>query len=181
MESNITIIGPRAIGKSTVCKGLAFEHPLLTYIEFDAFLDKYLSNYGGLINALSTGVAQGILNQKMPDEIEKILSEERILLDLGGGAISSMHDDTNRRNLTTILERSKVIPLIYSFDINRSSKVLHQRELQRPYRAKSFLKVLEDYKRFLTVIQKNNLSPLICYGKTVEKIISEISKKFKRL
>jgi shikimate kinase len=176
MKNNITIIGPRAIGKSTVSKIIAREYHL-NYVEFDTYLDKHLIKYGGLVNALTTGKAQEALNKEMPDYIRRILEEQKILLDIGGGAISSMHKTTNKKNLEIILNGSLVIPLIYSDNILKSAKILQQREVERKYPTKDFERIKEDYERFLSVIQENSLVPIYCEDKSIGEVCEEVDKK----
>ena len=67
--NNTTIVGPKTIGKSTICKQIS-KNTSMKYLSFDAFLDQKLKRYGGLIKVLLSGQFEEFLK----DDISKYLN-----------------------------------------------------------------------------------------------------------
>ena len=176
---NLTIIGPRSIGKSAVCKKIEVQRKL-KYFELDKILDKSLKKHGGLISALKLKKVNEALNNEAPRKILKILNKKNVLLELGGSAISSDNKKTNKKNLKTILENSVVIPLIYSKNIRESTNLLylHGKEPYRENIGENKNKVKSKYIKFLDSINTNNLEPIYCKNKTIEEISKEVLRRF---
>lgn len=178
MISNITIIGPRCIGKSTLCRNFSSSFSY-DYVELDQVIDKYLAKQGGLKKAITDGNLYPVLNIFAPRYISDILNHERIILELSAAAISSKFTATNQKNLRNITSKSYVAPLLYSHNFKESVNVLVNREMQNRFAFKenSRESISYNYKRFLEAIEKNELKPFYCINKTVDKLCLEIFSK----
>ncbi len=173
MKINITLIGPRAIGKTSIAKKLSKKY-YLDYIEFDTILNKHLIKDGGMVKALRNKLATDVLNNKAPKDILQILKKNNILLELGSGAISSDYIKTNKKNLNTILKNSLLIPLLYSDDVYESAKALYERDKNRLNLDEDFPKVIKRYRNFISVIKTYSFKPIYCKNKTINEICNEI-------
>jgi shikimate kinase len=132
----ITLVGPRAVGKSTVGRILANE---MGYQFFD--VDKYMHNKlekeGGIgmyVDKYGWKKYMNLLRWTLRHEImpEIIESNKKVVLDCGGGMIGSEFGAS--KSMAKLLRKhSKIIMLIPHEDDQKGLKILYERELERPY------------------------------------------------
>jgi len=132
----ITLVGPRAVGKSTVGRILAKE---IGYQFFD--VDKYMHNklekIGGIgeyTNKYGWKKYMNLLRWTLRHEIipDIIRSNKKIILDCGGGMIGSEFG-ASKSMAKLLRNHSKIIMLIPHEDDQKGLNILYKRELERPY------------------------------------------------
>ena len=160
---NITIIGARAVGKTTLCKYIRGNSNLF-YIEFDNIID-ILLNCKDYLYSLNDIVRYYILlNNDAPLLIKELLNSDNLLLELGQGSISSKFEDTNIKNINTVYNNSQVIHLIPYNSISKSVNYLYRREIKRKKNVLNFnLKInrtIRDYKNYLKKLDELEESPI---------------------
>ncbi len=147
---NITIVGPRSVGKTTLCKSLS-KKLHLKHIEMDKVVNKKLKKYGGLNTAIKSGAIDNFILNDSVNIIQKVFGKKRIIVDLAGGAISSKRfSESSNRIIKTIKSKSKVIGILPYENNKRSINFLFEREKERVHfknesKIKLKNKVKEDY------------------------------------
>ena len=131
---NITITGPRSVGKSTISKIVA-EKLKLKYISSDEIGDKALKKNGGLDKATKSGIIIKFLKKNGYNLINNVYkNKNNYVFDLSGGSISS---NKIKRASAQVRKNAKkksiVIGLLPSNKINDSIDFLFKREVKRKH------------------------------------------------
>ena len=182
---NITLVGPRSVGKSTISKLLARKLKY-RYVEIDALTEVMLKKYGGLDTAIKAGKI-GVVAKKSPKMLSKVLASEKVLLDLAGGAISSRkYKKACKENIKIIKEKSYVIGLLPFKDKEKGVKLLYSRERHRKHfkgmDAKDLYKeVKKDYLKLVPILKR--VSDLVYFveQKKPEVIAKALAKKAEQI
>jgi len=184
---NITIVGPRSVGKSTLSKILASKLKL-RYVESDALMNDELKEHGGLTEVIGKGKTE-IIMRVGPRVVSDVLSQNNLIYDLAGGALSSIKGTRMgvcQKIINTINKRSIVIGLLPSKNDEESVKLLYNRERKRLHfkgmSSKELrLKVEEDYLRLKPVLKKTADIMIYAGKRKPAHIIEEIIKKMNKL
>ena len=157
---NVTIVGPRSIGKSTISrilsKKLGYEHA-----ESDNLMHNEMIKYGGLDKAIKTGKTELIM-KKGPKVADNALRNDKIVFDLAGGAISSRKGTKMgvcQKIIKTISKKSYVVGLLPFENDEKSIKLLFQRERKREHFSGMDLEELnenvrKDYLKLKPILKK---------------------------
>jgi|TARA_B100000315_G_scaffold255751_1_gene299950 shikimate kinase len=177
---NITIVGPRSVGKSTISKMLSAKLKY-KYLESDNLMHIEMKEYGGLDKAIKSGKTESIM-KKGPAIVEKALVKNKIVFDLAGGAISSRTGTEMgvcQKVIKTISKESYVVGLLPYENDDESIKLLCQREKKREHFSEMDsgelnAKVEKDYLKLKPILKK--VSNLVVYveKKNPESIVDEI-------
>lgn len=129
MKLKLTIIGPRAIGKSTISKILAKELNL-NYISSDIEIDKKFKDKGG-IKAVFYAENKDELFEKAYELFEEVFSLKNFIFDLAGGSLNTKNSKEELLDFSIIKNNSIVIGLLPFKDDNKSIELLKTRERKR--------------------------------------------------
>ncbi|USN45475.1 MAG: hypothetical protein H6502_05515 [Candidatus Woesearchaeota archaeon] len=181
MKANVTIIGPRSVGKSTIAKLLSAELDK-TYVEFDELMKEALEPHGGM-KLIMSKEHRKLVSDTSVAVIKKAYEQENAVFDLTGGAISSAFDKNNEIIKEVIKSFSTVIMLFPFKDVEQSVSFLFEREQQRKHFLhldKNFLlqKVREDYLKAFDALYDFSEHVLFVEHKTPEEILAEIKENF---
>jgi shikimate kinase len=178
---NITITGPRSVGKSTISK-LVAKKLKLKYISSDEIGEKALKGQGGLDGTIKSGKINGfIISRGAYSLIKEVYStKNNFVFDLSGGSISTKKfGDASKEVREIAKNNSYVIGLLPSKNLFGSIFMLFQRELKREHfksmnKLLLFRKVVRNYLRFPFIFK--NWADGIVYTKTKspEQISNEI-------
>ncbi|MEW6063523.1 MAG: non-canonical purine NTP pyrophosphatase [Nanoarchaeota archaeon] len=128
----LTIIGPRSVGKSTVAKELA-KKLNAPYFSSDELMNIKTSHLGGLDKTIKSRKMNELIKQAIPC-ITEILSKNKFIYDLAGGAVTSRRFPIIARKIGRLIqENSFVIGLIPSPSIKDSIEFLFSREKMREH------------------------------------------------
>jgi len=177
---NITIVGPRSVGKSTISKMLSAKLKY-RYFESDDLMHEEMKEHGGLDKAIKSGKTELIM-KKGPAIVEKALRNNNIIFDLAGGAISSRTGTEMgvcQKVIKTISKQSYVVGLLPFKNDKESIKLLCQRERKREHfsgmdSGELNEKVKKDYLKLKPILKE--VSNLVVYvkKKNPESIVDEI-------
>ncbi len=185
---NITIVGPRSVGKSTISKKLS-DKLEYKYVESDDLMNKKMKEYGGLDKVIKSGKTEFLMKKGL-EVIKKTLdNKDEIVFDLPGGSISSKKGTKMgicQKVIKVIKKKSFVIGL-FPYDCDKKSiDLLYQRERKRDHFAnmnykKLNKKVKDDYIKLKPILKK--VSDLVIKtGKKEPKIITnEIFQEIQEL
>jgi shikimate kinase len=123
---NITITGPRSVGKTTTAILLA-EKIRMNYISGDELMDKILEPYGGLSKVLRDKRTD-IIDKYAYYRCEQALKNDNTIFDLAGGALKTKDGEKIKTLLT---KKSLVIGLLPSLNDIVSLDILYKRERER--------------------------------------------------
>ncbi len=176
---NITITGPRSVGKTTISKAVAKKLGL-EYYSSDEMGDKNLKEYGGLDKAIKSGAIGKFIEENAYGLIREVYEKDNFVFDLSGGAVSSRKfAEASEKVRKTAKENSIIIGLLPSKRVNESVKFLFKREKKREHfnntnEKELFTKTKEDYKKFPPLFRE--LCDFIVYvkGKNVDEAADEI-------
>lgn len=176
----ITITGPRSVGKTTVSKRVAGKLKL-RYYSSDEIGEKHLKKYGGLDNAIKSGVIGKFIKDSAYGLIRKVYKKDNFVFDLSGGAFSSRKYAKASEKVRRTTKNSIVIGLLPSKNIAKSITFLFEREKNRRHfknidKKALFIKTKKSYKKFPILFKE--LGDFVVYveGKTPNKIANEIKK-----
>lgn len=177
---NITITGPRSVGKSTVSKLLAKELKK-KYISSDEIGEKALKKQGGLDAAIKSGAIKEMIRNKGYSLIKNIYAKEKnFVYDLSIGAFTSKDfpeasaELRNLANKKTILIgllpcRNNLRAILFLF--NRERKREHFRESKKLWLLR---KTARNYKRAKRIFEKEMENIIYTWSKSSEEIVKEI-------
>jgi len=166
MEDIITLVGPRATGKSTVgrelAKKLGYE-----YIELDAVMNHELKSDGGVFG-YATKYGWDKYMTKLHERLVSMfgtLKDKKAILDLGGGAIAAPEFPEAKLNADLVSKHSKILILLPTENDDENIKIFFEREKNRcktnpQYYATKwpeemlFKKVAEDYYNRVPILKK---------------------------
>lgn len=128
---NITITGPRSVGKTTIAKLLA-KKLKLAYYSSDEIGEKAMKKYGGLDKAIKSGVIKKFIKKSAYGLIRNVYKKDNFIFDLSGGAVTSREfAEASKKVRKAAKKNSIVIGLLPSKKLNESVQFLYQREKKR--------------------------------------------------
>jgi len=172
---NITITGPRSVGKSTIAKLLA-KKLKLKYLSSDNLGEKHLKKHGGLDKAIKSGKIKEFIKKKGYTLILKEYNKKDFVFDLSIGAFASQDFKKASRDLRKkAKQKSLIIGLLPSKKTKESVDLLFSREAKRKHFKKSDKKALFDRTKKRYPIQRDALL------KNCDKVIYTGNQKPKRV
>jgi adenylate kinase family enzyme len=130
---NITITGPRSVGKSTISKLLS-KKLKLKYISSDELGEKLSKNFGGLDKAIKSGKIKELIRKKGYTEILKQYKKKNFIFDLSVGSYTSSDFKRASRQLRSVARKNSfVIGLLPSKKSGESIDFLYKREAKRSH------------------------------------------------
>ena len=181
----ITITGPRSVGKSTISKVLA-KKLKLAYISSDEIGEKALKKEGGLDKAIKSGVIHNFIEKGAYNLIREVYQSKNFVFDLAGGAVSSTkHPEASEKVRTVAKSNSVVIGLLPCEDEEESIEFLFEREKNRAhFKDNDKIQLREDVERKYRKLKDilRDIADKILYVKNkevnevVEEIISEVKE-----
>lgn len=182
---NITITGPRSVGKTSISKILA-EKMNLKYFSSDEMGDKYLKKEDGLDKAIKSGKIKKFIKKEGYSLIENVYKKEKnFVFDLSGGAFTSKKfKEVSKKVREIAKKKSIVIGFLPSKNIFSSIWVLFNREIKRKHfenynKFFLFYKTLKHYSRFPKILRENSDFIIYTKNKKPENIVKEIIEKIK--
>ena len=175
----ITITGPRSVGKTTISKLLA-KKLKLKHISSDEIGEKAKKNFGGLDKAIKSGKIDEFIKNGAYSLIRAEYEKNNFIFDLSGGSVTSTKFEKESEQVKKIAkEKSKIIGLLPSKNIEESINFLFEREKERIHfkdmdKEELFKKVKINYKKFPKIF--GTLCDKIIYvkNKSKKEIIDEI-------
>jgi len=165
---NITLIGQRSVGKTTVGKILA-KKLHVKYFDFD----KYVENK---LNGIDSHIKKYGVDSYRKEEAEilvKFLSKlpKQFVISVGGGTFASQLRKISKENVKKLKKKSKIVYLSA-----KSIKILHQREKKRKGN-KPFSETKKLFELRKPVYEKIYDMKVAVKNKTPKKIAEEIIDK----
>ncbi len=180
----ITITGPRSIGKSTIAKILA-KKLKLKYYSSDEIGEKALKTQGGLDKAIKSGALHDFIKEKGYSLIINIYKKKNFVFDLSGGSISSRKYQKESKKIRKIAKKNSiVIGLLPSEYIKKSIDFLFKRERNRKHfrgmkKQELYKMARNDFRKYPLVLRKFCSYIVYTKGKTADEIANEIIKTIK--
>lgn len=180
---NITVTGPRSVGKTTLCKILA-DKIGFEYVESDALLDKNLQDLGGLSKAIEKDNNNHIL--KLGCKLySELLSGDKILFDMPGGAINKKinnQTEFKQKNREIISSKSVVVGLLPFEDDDKSIEFLFSREKSRKHflswdSKELYEKVKKDYLALKDAVIQTSSVLIWTFGRESHELVDEVVEK----
>ncbi|MBU1198809.1 MAG: hypothetical protein KKF46_08605 [Nanoarchaeota archaeon] len=131
MEDIITLVGPRAVGKTTIGKELAYITGY-EFIDLDVLMNEELKSDGGLLS-FAEKYGWDVYMHRLHLFLKKLLRRlngKKIILDLGGGTISSEFP-ISEKNAHLVKSHSKIFLILPYEEDDKNTRILVERELQR--------------------------------------------------
>lgn len=182
---NITITGPRSVGKTTVSK-LVAKKLRLKYVSSDEIGERAFKKYGGLDKAIKTGKIKEIINKGGYNLILKEYKNKNFVFDLSIGSFSSRSMSKAAEEVRKAAKNNSiVVGLLPSKSIIYSSILLFSRERKREHfksnnKIKLFYTTLRKYPYFKKILKENTNFIIYTKSKTPEYIATEIVGKFQK-
>ncbi len=181
---NITITGPRSVGKTTISKIVA-KKLNLKYISSDEIGHKALKKQGGLDKAIKSGIIKKFIEKRGYDLITRIYKKEKnYIFDLSGGSFTYKDFPRASEEVRQFAKKnSVVIGLLPSRCFILSIFTLFSREKKRAHfkdfnKLTLFWKTLKRHPRFLYILRRNANFIIYIRNKTPEQIANEIVTKY---
>ncbi len=180
---NITITGPRSVGKSTISK-LVAKKLKKKYISSDEIGNKAMKSLGGLDGATKSGEIRKIIENKGYTLITDVYKKQKnFVFDLSGGSFTYKRvPEASFEVRKAAKKNSIVIGLLPSKSLVFSAIFLYKREIKREHFKDSnkiyrFWKTLKSLSRFPRIFEE--WADLVVYtkGKSSEEIAEEIYGK----
>lgn len=182
---NLTITGPRSVGKTTICKEIA-KKLKLKYISSDEMGEKAFEKQGGLDKAIKSGAIKKFIEDSAYSLIRGVYAkEDNFVFDLSGGAVSSdRFKEVSELVRTTAKKNSFVIGMLPSKNSKESIAFLFEREKEREHfrgmdKVELFEKVEKSFNRFPGIFSKFCGKIVYTKGKSTKKIVEEIIEEVK--
>jgi shikimate kinase len=182
---NITITGPRSIGKTTISKEVA-KKLNLKYISSDEIGEKALKKQGGLDKAIKSGYIKNFIEKKGYVLIKSVYNKKKnYVFDLSGGSFTYQKTPNACLEVRKLAkEKSIVVGLlpsknkIYSilFLFNRERKRTHFKDMNK---LTLFRKIIKNYLNFPRIFYEWTDIIVYTQNKTPEEISDEIIDKIK--
>ena len=178
----LTITGPRSVGKTIVSKILA-KKLNLKYISSDEIGEEIFKKYGGLDKATKSGKVNKIIKAGGYSIIIDTYKKDNFVFDLSGGAFTSNKlRKASEKVRATAKNKSIIIGLLPSKNINESISVLFNREKLRKHfkdmdKEELLDKVKNKYIRFPEIFEQFCNHIIYTKDKSPEKIAVEIVGK----
>jgi shikimate kinase len=182
---NITLIGPRSVGKTTISK-IVSKKLKLKYISSDKLGEKAFKKYGGLDQVIKSGKIKEIINSGGYTLIIKNYNKNNnFIFDLSAGAFTSKSMNKASSEVRKIAKKKSIIvgllPCKNKFQsilflFNRERKRIH---FKNSNKLKLFIKTFRKYPFIKQIILKNSDLMIYTKGKSPEEISKEIVDKIK--
>ncbi len=179
-RKNLTITGPRSVGKTTISKEIS-KRLLLEYISSDELADKELKKEGGLDKSIKSNKIRGFIKNKSFNLLKSVYeSKNGFVMDLAGGAISSeKHSDVSLRIRDLSKNNSLVVMFLPSKNIFYSIIFLFRREIKRKHfkdenKFKIFKNTLKDYRKLRKISKEWPDIVFYVGGKDLSLITNEV-------
>lgn len=184
MEDIVTLVGPRSVGKSSIGKIMAKSLGWIL-IDLDEYMNKVLEKDGG-IGGFTKKFGWDKYMKILHKELKILLSslkDKKVVLDCGGGTISSEFPESEL-NAHLLKRHSKIVLILPHEEEEGGLQILLEREKNRPHFSGRSHKELEektrkDYfervpgmKKFAHEIIHTNEKPPREIAKIIEKLIS---------
>lgn len=186
-EANITITGPRSVGKTTISKQVARELEK-EYVSSDELGDNAMKEFGGLDKAIKSGKIKSFINSKGYTIILDVYNKKKnFIFDLSIGSFSSKKFKKASEEVRIIAKKNSIIVgILPSRCLTYSVIVLFKREMKREHfkgtnKSLLFWKTLKKYPRIRRILKKNSDILIYTKGKNVDEIVQEIVKKYRGL
>lgn len=183
---NITITGPRSVGKTTISKIVASKLGL-EYVSSDELGEELFADVGGLDLAIKSGNVKEIINSGGYRIILDIYDQRNnFLFDLAGGAFSSSSlVDASKKVREKACEKSVVIGLFPKDDLDYSIEFLFEREREREHFKDMDRNILKEKTvkkcNYIYPLMKDNCNFIVYVsGKNPEEVAFEIIDKLDR-
>lgn len=131
MEDIISLVGPRAAGKTTFGKKLA-KRLGYEFIDLDTVMMEQLKSYGGIFG-YSEKYGWSAYMDRLHYTLKKLFKElegKKVILDLGGGTISSEFPQSEQ-NAHLVRRHSKICLVLPHEEDDKNVEVLVEREKER--------------------------------------------------
>jgi len=175
----ITITGPRSIGKTTISKLIA-KKLNLKYISSDEMGEKALRKVGGLDKAIKSGLIKEFIKKRGYVLILDQYKKDNFVFDLSVGSFTSTEFKKASREVRSAAKKnSLIVALLPSKSDRESIDLLYTREIKRTHFKKvDKLSLLERTKRRYPeqkgILLKNSNFIIYTKNKTPLKIANEI-------
>lgn len=180
---NITITGPRSVGKSTISKLVAMKLKK-KYISSDELGENALKKYGGLDMVIKSGKIKSFVKKGGYSIVLGVYEKEKnFVFDLSGGAFTSESMmAASKKVRTTAKKKSVVFGLLPSRNVLISVFILFDRERKRPHFKNSnkiwlFWETLKKYPRKKRVVCENANFVIYTRGKNAEEVARDICER----
>jgi shikimate kinase len=180
---NLTITGPRSVGKSTISKIVA-EKLGMKHFSSDELGEQAMKHVGGLDKAIKSGAIEGFIKEKGYTLILDVFHKNNnFVFDLSGGSINSRKfKEASEEVRKTAKEHSTIIGLLPSKNFEESVHILFKREKERAHfkemdEKELFEKTKEDYSKFPVLFDTFCNFIIYTNQKTPEEIAEEIISK----
>jgi shikimate kinase len=178
----ITLIGPRAVGKSTISKILA-KKLNLKYISSDIEIDKKFKEQGG-IKAVFYEENKDILFEKAYELFKNVFLQDDLVFDLAGGSLTTKDSEGKLMDFSIVKNNSIIIGLLPFKDDNESIDLLKKRERSREYwnhltDVEILNKTIKHYKKVKNGIFENVNNIIYVGDLSTEEIVEKIIKVYK--
>ena len=177
---NITLTGPRSVGKTSVSKLVAKELRL-KYISSDEIGEKALKKQGGLDKAIKSGAIKEIIRKKGYTLITDVFRKEKnYIFDLSIGSFTSDEFPKASKEVRDLAKKhSNVIILLSSRYRFISIMKLFNRERKRAHfkdeKKLGLLKRTNNrYKQIIPILRKSGGVIIYTGNKSIEKIAKEV-------
>jgi len=192
MKTNISLVGPRSVGKSSIGKILS-QKLKYNYIDLDKFSEKELKNEGGIRGFIKKRRNKDTSNLVWKNYwkyqhkfLLKIFSKStKIVLDVGGGTFVEVFSKI-KRNANLIAKKSKVICLLPSKKDSTAINILTKREMNRSHwkeknLSKKEMKIIvkRDYLAAKEIYLKKSEIIFYTENKSKKQIVNELLNKIK--
>jgi shikimate kinase len=183
---NITITGPRSVGKTTISK-LVAKKLGKKYISSDEIGDRAMKKYGGLDGATKSGIIKEIIKNKGYTLITDIYKKQKnFVFDLSGGSFTyKTFPKASEKVRKAAKKNSIVIGLLPSRCSILSIWILFRREIKREHFKNSnklhlFWKTIKKYPRIVRIFKKNVDFIVYTRRKNPEEVAQEIVDRIKK-
>jgi len=182
---NVTITGPRSVGKTTISK-LVAKRMKLEYVSSDELGEKEFKKYGGLDKVIKSGKIKKIINSGGYSLILDVYKKNKnFVFDLAGGAFTSRSMGKASEEIRKIVKKkSKIIGLLPCKNNFLAILILFKREIKRPHfkrssKIKLFVRTFRKYPFIKETIIKNSNFVVYVNGRTPKEISKDITNKVK--
>ena len=184
MEDIVTLVGPRSVGKSSIGKIMAKSLGWI-FIDLDEYMNQVLKNDGGIggfTDKYGWNAYMKVLHKELK-ELLTSLKNKKVVLDCGGGTISSEFPESEL-NAHLLKRHSKIVLILPHEDEERGLQILLEREKTRKHffdwpiekieekTRKDYFERVPGMEGFAHEIIHTNEKPPKEIAKLIEKLIS---------
>lgn len=180
---NVTITGPRSVGKTTVSK-LVAKKMKLEYVSSDGLGEKEFKKYGGLDKVIKSGKIKKIIDSGGYSLILDVYKKNKnFVFDLAGGAFTSRSMGKTSEEIRGVAKKkSKIVGLLPCKNNFLAILILFKREIKRPHfkkynKIKLFIRTFRKYPFIKKILIKNSDFVVYINRRTPKEISEEIVDK----